>query len=220
LRDKKTILFIITGLIIIIGIYFSLNYQPGTNQNSPALGQKQNSPEGQKQGKGQRDTIPDNQFKGAQLVFFNSDGSITLHLDSKLINNYSRKNHLNLSTVKIDVSETEVASDKDKIDLSGGKLLYTLTAVNSIYNTDTGVISLNGPVRIDKDKINLTAGQVIWQDKKDIISGTGGIKIESPSFIINGGSFRADLALNSLRITGKKGEQAAYIWKKGSGSNQ
>ena len=113
---NKTIL-ILTGIIIIItGIFFSLHYQPESLQDNPVNPAEEN-------------LEPGDQFKNVQLVFFNSDGSISWHLDSESINNLTRQRVLELFPVNI-TAITE-----------GEEVLYNLHAHNSYYNLDSGLRS-------------------------------------------------------------------------------
>lgn len=134
---NKTIL-ILTGIIIIItGIFFSLHYQPESLQDNPVNPAEEN-------------LEPGDQFKNVQLVFFNSDGSISWHLDSESINNLTRQRVLELFPVNI-TAITE-----------GEEVLYNLHAHNSYYNLDSGLIQIAGPIEIIKDQLSFQAANISW----------------------------------------------------------
>lgn len=188
---NKTIL-ILTGIIIIItGIFFSLHYQPESLQDNPVNPAEEN-------------LEPGDQFKNVQLVFFNSDGSISWHLDSESINNLTRQRVLELFPVNI-TAITE-----------GEEVLYNLHAHNSYYNLDSGLIQIAGPIEIIKDQLSFQAANISWQDGGDFLLATGGIYIHSPDFIIEGESLESDLSLNRVTIKGSTEKQAYFIWKDGS----
>jgi len=188
---NKTIL-ILTGIIIIItGIFFSLHYQPESLQDNPVNPAEEN-------------LEPGDQFKNVQLVFFNSDGSISWHLDSESINNLTRQRVLELFPVNI-TAITE-----------GEEVLYNLHAHNSYYNLDSGLIQIAGPIEIIKDQLSFQAANISWQDGGDFLLATGGIYIHSPDFIIEGESLESDLSLNRVTIKGSTEKQAYFTWKDGS----
>lgn len=188
---NKTIL-ILTGIIIIItGIFFSLHYQPESLQDNPVNPAEEN-------------LEPGDQFKNVQLVFFNSDGSISWHLDSESINNLTRQRVLELYPVNI-TAITE-----------GEEVLYNLHAHNSYYNLDSGLIQIAGPIEIIKDQLSFQAANISWQDGGDFLLATGGIYIHSPDFIIEGESLESDLSLNRVTIKGSTEKQAYFTWKDGS----
>lgn len=188
---NKTIL-ILTGIIIIItGIFFSLHYQPESLQDNPVNPAEEN-------------LEPGDQFKNVQLVFFNSDGSISWHLDSESINNLTRQRVLELFPVNI----TAITEEEE--------VLYNLHAHNSYYNLDSGLIQIAGPIEIIKDQLSFQAANISWQDGGDFLLATGGIYIHSPDFIIEGESLESDLSLNRVTIKGSTEKQAYFTWKDGS----
>ena len=188
---NKTIL-ILTGIIVIItGIYLSLRYQPGHLQDGPGVLEEEQ-------------LEPGDQFKNVQLVFFNSDASVSWHLESGSINNLARQRVLELFPVNI----TALTAEEE--------LLYNLHALNSLYDLDSGQIQIAGPVEIIKDELSFQAANISWQDGGDFLLATGGIYIHSPDFIIEGESLESDLTLNRVTIKGSVEKQAHFTWKDGS----
>lgn len=193
--NKKAIL-ILTGIIIIfVGIFISLRYQPELIQNGPGELEEEN-------------LLPGDQFKNVQLVFFNSDGSISWHLDSESINNFTRHRVLELFPVNI----TAITGQEE--------ILYNLYARNSLYDLDSGLMEISGPIEIIKDQLSFQAARISWQDGKDFLLATGGIYIDSPDFIIEGESLETDLTLNRVIIKGTEERQAYLTWEDGSDQNQ
>ena len=205
---KKLIILLAGVIIIIIGVYLSLNLQPefDNNVNQDSQGDL---------------VIPENQFKEVQLVFYNSDGSISWHLESSIINNYTGRKILELSPVEIDAVKTLLNIDEDNRgdSSSSSQLIYQLEGRDSIYDINTGEIEINGPIKMTKDDIIFSTAKLKWQDGRDFLLGTGGVRIESPYFSIMGEELEADLALNNIVVNGKAEKQAFFTWEKGSDSN-
>lgn len=202
---NKAIFLLIGVIIIIIGVYFSLRYQPELNPGSDSIES------------GENNIIPEDQFKDVQLFFYNSDGSIVWHLESELLNNYNQNRVLDLSPVQIAAVESSDSRFNGE-NYSAEQVLYYLTASDSSYNIDSGIIGLAGPIEINKDEITFRAVNLTWQEGKDRISATGGVSIESPDFHIKGENLEGDIALDNVSISGKE-EQAFFTWKKGSDSD-
>jgi hypothetical protein len=192
---NRRILILLGLIIIIVGIYMSLHYQPERIQNKPGELEEDN-------------LLPGDQFKNVQLVFFNSDASISWHLDSESINNFARQRVLELFPVNI----TALTAEEE--------ILYKLYANNSLYELDSGLMEISGPIEIIKDQLNFQAARISWQDGGDLLLATGGIYIHSPDFIIEGDSLETDLSLNRITIMGGEGKQAYFTWKDGSDQNQ
>lgn len=193
---NRTFYFLAGIIIIIIGIFFSLHYQPDLIPDNEIIDLEE------------KNLLPEDQLKNVQLVFYNSDASVSWHLDSELINNYTQSQILELFPVNIAAVNEE------------GQLLYNMDASDTLYNLNSGIIELTGPIKIKKDQIIFQTAKINWQDGKDILSATGGIFIESPAFLIKGESLESDLTLNNVVITGKEGEQAYFTWKDGSDQDQ
>ncbi len=200
-------------VIVIIGVFLSLNFQPSFDNNEIINTEPDNS------------NIVDNQFKEAQFIFYNSDASIAWHLESGIINNYTQKNILELTSIEIDARRTlkveEVAenSDVNSDIIFNGQFIYQLIANDALYNIKTGQIEINGPINIVKDQIKFYTNKLNWQDGKGTLIATEGISIVAPYFSLRGEEMKADLALNDILITGKDKKQAFFSWPKGSGSN-
>ncbi len=192
---NRRILILLGLIIIIVGIYMSLHYQPERIQNKPGELEEDN-------------LLPGDQFKNVQLVFFNSDASISWHLDSESINNFARQRVLELFPVNI----TALTAEEE--------ILYKLYANNSLYELDSGLMEISGPIEIIKDQLNFQAARISWQDGGDLLLATGGIYIHSHDFIIEGDSLETDLSLNRITIMGGERKQAYFTWKDGSDQNQ
>lgn len=185
-------------IIIIIGISFSLRFKPDINNNFDII----NS--------GEDITAPEDQFKDVEIIFYNSDASISWYLESDIISNYNQEKSLNLSSVRITAFQNEIEE---------GPILYYLTGDDLVYDIESGLINLFGPIEIIKDEIIFKTGNLKWQDRKDILSGSGGIIIESPDFLIKGENMEADLGFKNITINASEQERAFFTWEKGSGSD-
>jgi len=190
-------------VIVIIGVSLSLNFQPGFDNNESIDTESDNS-----------NLVADNQFKEAQFIFYNSDASVAWYLESSIINNYTQKNILELTSIEIDAKR-----DTLKGNIFNGQLIYQLIANDALYNINTGQIEINGPINIVKDQIKVQTNKLNWQDGKSTLVATEGVSIESPYFSLKGEEMKADLALNDIVIKGKGKNQAFFTWPKGSDSN-
>lgn len=200
MENKKLVILIIISIIIITGIAFSLTYQPENSHRISDSGIK-------------NDLKPDNQIKNIKLTLFNSDRSISWQMESDEIKNYREDALLELKPIQISANkERDQNYDEGEYNKNGKNIIYTIMAKESIYQTTSGKININGPVRINKDKFALTSGQLTWQDGEDNIYGQEGVSISSPFFIINGEEFIADIALKKLTISGDEDEQVFLKW--------
>ncbi len=208
--DKKLRYLLVGVVIIIIGVFLSLNLEPNFD-NQEIINTEPDS----------GNIVPDNQFKEVQFVLYNGDASIAWHLESGIINNYTQDKILDLSPIEIDAVRT--ALDTDNVDINGDKiseqLIYQLEAKDSIYNINTGEIEINGPIFINKGEIEFHTKKLNWQDGKDLLIATEGVNIQSPYFSLMGEEMRADIALNNVLVKGKDENQAFFSWQKGSDSN-
>ncbi len=201
--DNKLIFLLVGVVIVIIGVSLSLNFQPGFDNNESIDTESDNS-----------NLVADNQFKEAQFIFYNSDASVAWYLESSIINNYTQKNILELTSIEIDAKR-----DTLKGNIFNGQLIYQLIANDALYNINTGQIEINGPINIVKDQIKVQTNKLNWQDGKSTLVATEGVSIESPYFSLKGEEMKADLALNDIVIKGKGKNQAFFTWPKGSDSN-
>ncbi|MFP4662434.1 MAG: hypothetical protein ACLFPF_09595 [Halanaerobiales bacterium] len=222
--NRKNIILIAGVLVIIIGIYLSLALQPTLENDRMVDTDSANNNTGQDAGQDnidQGNAVPENQFRDAEFVFYNSDGSISWHLNSGVINNYSGRDILELSGVEINARTSDIDNgENSNIDeIVSGEMLYQLSADNSFYNIDSGKIEIRGPINIQKDQIKITTGKLDWQDGSNELTATGGIRIEAVTFTVTGSELTADLAINNIKINGSEEEQAFLSWEKGSDSN-
>jgi len=192
---NKTILMLIGVIIIIIGVFFSLRFQPEMNNNSDLI----NS--------GEDTSAPEDQFTDVELVLYNSDASISWLLKSDKISNYNQEKLLSLLSVKITAFRNEIEEST---------ILYYLTGDDLKYDLESGIINLTGPIDIIKDEIVFRTGHLQWQDRKDTLSGSGGIIIQAPDFLIKGENMEADLGLNNIIIDAQGQERAYFTWERGS----
>lgn len=208
--DNKLKLLLVGVVIIIIGVFLSLNLQPDFDNNEIINTEADNI-----------NIVPDNQFKEVQFVLYNGDASIAWHLESDIINNYTQNKILELSPIEIDA--VRITLETGDADINGDniseQLIYQLEGKESIYNINTGVIEINGPINIVKGEIKLNTSKLAWQDGKDLLIATEGVRIQSPYFSLMGEEMRADIALNDLVVMGKDENQAFFSWQKGSDSN-
>ncbi|MFP4015625.1 MAG: hypothetical protein ACLFUI_01215 [Halanaerobiales bacterium] len=249
--NRKNVFLIIGVVVIILGIYLSLSLPPTlennqTEESNSGENSTGQNPTGQENVKDNLE--PANQFKDAEFVFYNDDGSISWHLRSSIISNYSGdtdRNMLELSPIEVNARASDVGKgnnsdnmntrdnrnngdDWNNIDnrnngdtenTGSGEVLYQLSADNSLYDIYSGEMEINGPVSIVKDQLKMTAGRLNWQEGTDELSATGGIRIESPSFTMTGSKLQTDMALKHIIIKGNEEEQAYLSWEKGSDSN-
>lgn len=54
------------------------------------------------------------------------------------------------------------------------EILYKLYANNSLYELDSGLMEISGPIEIIKDQLNFQAARISWQDGGDLLLATGG----------------------------------------------
>ncbi|MFW6021976.1 MAG: LPS export ABC transporter periplasmic protein LptC [Halanaerobiaceae bacterium] len=218
MRNNKTILLIICTLLIIIGVFFSLSYQPDINKEESNTDVTEN-----------REERPSNQFRDIQLVFFNSDKTIAWYMNSSRVENYSDRNLLDMSIIEIDAHsgssidnlqiDNNILKKNTNTTFNEGDILYSIVAERSTYNTQSGHLDLLGPINIQKESILMKTDHLEWVEGDSLLSGSGGININSPDFNIKGEKMAANFSLNIITVTGNDNTQANITWEKGSESD-
>ena len=145
---------------------------------------------------------PDQELSGISLSLYNNDKSVKFNLNANNVKQYENQSLLKLYPVKIKAYDIQGEEE----------LLYTFQAKSGKYHSTQGMLDLQGPVSIKRDKINLDFADLTWQKNKNRITGEK-VKFSSPNYSLTGARFESNTKLTRFVFYGSKENKARFIWK-------
>ncbi|MFW5980384.1 MAG: LPS export ABC transporter periplasmic protein LptC [Halanaerobiaceae bacterium] len=194
---KNKLFYLIIVLIIILLISFWIveeNRKPESE-----LAQKKETAE-KETGEDSRSNI----LKEVETILFNQDDTFRWDIKSGEISSYTGQENIDFSSLEIEVYDTE-ESKNDR--------LYIFTAPQGSYNNEKARLSLEGPVKIEKNNLLFTTGYLEWWQQPNQIKGNKGVEIENPDLVLKGHSFESSSNLNNIKVSGDEKERAHLFWK-------
>ena len=144
--------------------------------------------------------LPYQEMKGLNFSLYNEDRSVEWRLSAE--QGRESGNILELGQISAGVYCTE----EDEV-------LYNLEALNGNYDEDDEILTIEGPVTINKGDYSFNIGELIWNQNDDMIAGTQGVEVETPSTVINGKKLKANSSLQKVSIEGNEEKNAFLRWE-------
>ncbi len=146
---------------------------------------------------------PQTQFEEVNFQLYNQKKTVRWELKARTLAHDEKDDYLRLNPVEVSVFD----NDRNEI-------LYKFTAGRGKYLSREEKMKIYGPVEITLNNYHVEAGNLTWEQERDIIKAENGVKVTTPAgHIINGDFLYTDSRLSSLNIHGTAGKQAQMNWE-------
>lgn len=188
-KDRLYLIVLIIIIMITAGIWYSfIAVQPGEQTSDETAEQEEE--------KGQQARLQE-----AEFTVYNSDKTIRWELSTSELLHKEKDNLMKMTPV-----------NAGAYTVGNNRKIYSLEGTAGNYSGDDGYFEIEGPVNVKKGEYVLEAGKLVWNQERDVIKGSGGLKLSSPEIILTGNSFETDTAFTTFTVYGNS-QQAKLIWR-------